>query len=141
MQVVSRPARNVGGRGMARPPLAGGSATGLSATSAMSMMELSHARIAAHGQKKIGRPEFLPVFLLVCAACLRDAMRENIGSVGAMRERIILERVFWSGQTATELIFNGAEGASNKGVPEMCDYSLQSVRSRPAKVGERTDHT
>ena len=34
------------------PPFAGGSATGLSATSAMSMMELSYARIAAHGQKK-----------------------------------------------------------------------------------------
>jgi hypothetical protein len=25
---------------------------------------------------------------------------------------------------------------SNKGVPEMCDYSLQNVRSRPAKVGD-----
>jgi hypothetical protein len=23
------------------------------------------------------------------------------------------------------------------GVPEMCDYSLQNVRSRPAKVGDR----
>ena len=32
---------------------------------------------------------------------------------------------------------DGAEGASNKGVPEMCDYSLQSVRSRPAKVGDK----
>jgi hypothetical protein len=32
---------------------------------------------------------------------------------------------------------DGAEGASNKGVPEMCDYSLQHVRSRPAKVGDR----
>jgi hypothetical protein len=29
-----------------------------------------------------------------------------------------------------------AEG-SNKGVPEMCDYSLQNVRSRPAKVGDK----
>ncbi len=28
-------------------------------------------------------------------------------------------------------------GASNKGVPEMCDYSLQDVRSRPAKVGDK----
>jgi hypothetical protein len=26
---------------------------------------------------------------------------------------------------------------SNKGVPEMCDYSLQNVRSRPAKVGDK----
>jgi hypothetical protein len=32
---------------------------------------------------------------------------------------------------------DGAEGASNKGVTEMCDYSLQSVRSRPAKVGDK----
>ena len=38
-------------------------------------------------QKKIGRPEFLPVFYWCCAACLRGAMRENIGSVEAMRER------------------------------------------------------
>src|SRR6476660_7770631 len=28
-------------------------------------------------------------------------------------------------------------GASNMGVPEMCDYSLQNVRSRPAKVGDK----
>ena len=27
--------------------------------------------------------------------------------------------------------------ASNKGVPQMCDYSLQHVRSRPAKVGDK----
>jgi hypothetical protein len=27
--------------------------------------------------------------------------------------------------------------ASNKGVPKMCDYSLQHVRSRPAKVGDK----
>jgi hypothetical protein len=32
---------------------------------------------------------------------------------------------------------DGAEGASNKGVAEMCDYSLQHVRSRPAKVGDK----
>ena len=32
---------------------------------------------------------------------------------------------------------DGAEGASNKGVPEMCDYSLEHVRSRPAKVGDK----
>ena len=25
----------------------------------------------------------------------------------------------------------------NKGAPEMCDYSLQNVRSRPAKVGDK----
>ena len=30
-----------------------------------------------------------------------------------------------------------AEGPSNEGVPEMCDFSLQSVRSRPAKVGDK----
>ena len=30
-----------------------------------------------------------------------------------------------------------AEGASNKGVPEMCDYSLLNVRSRAAKVGDK----
>jgi len=34
------------------------------------------------------------------------------------------------------LIFNRAEGASKKGVLE-CDFSLQSVRSRPAKVGDK----
>jgi len=32
---------------------------------------------------------------------------------------------------------DGAEWASNEGVPEMCDFSLQSVRSRPAKVGDK----
>src|SRR5450759_2497645 len=31
----------------------------------------------------------------------------------------------------------GLKGASNKGVPSMCDYSLQNVRSRPAKVGDK----
>ena len=35
------------------------------------------------------------------------------------------------------LKLRGAEGASNKGVPEMCDYSLQTVKSRPAKVGDK----
>src|ERR1700691_4867215 len=30
-----------------------------------------------------------------------------------------------------------AAGASNKGVLEMCDFSLQSVRSRSAKVGDK----
>jgi hypothetical protein len=34
------------------------------------------------------------------------------------------------------LKFRGADGASNQGVPEMCDYSLHNVRSRPAKVGD-----
>lgn len=34
--------------------------------------------------------------------------------------------------------FGGAEGLpTNKGVPEMCDFSLKSVRSRPAKVGDK----
>jgi hypothetical protein len=30
-----------------------------------------------------------------------------------------------------------AEGASNKGVLELCDFSLQGVRSRPAQVGDK----
>jgi hypothetical protein len=30
-----------------------------------------------------------------------------------------------------------AEGLSNGRVPEMCDYSLHSVKSRPAKVGDK----
>src|SRR5690242_6852684 len=30
-----------------------------------------------------------------------------------------------------------AEGLSSRGESEMCDYSLQSVKSRPAKVGDR----
>jgi hypothetical protein len=34
-------------------------------------------------------------------------------------------------------MFDGVEGASYMGVPEMCDYSLQHVRSRPAKVGDK----
>jgi hypothetical protein len=34
-------------------------------------------------------------------------------------------------------MFDGVEGASYMGVPEMCDYSLQFVRSRPAKVGDK----
>jgi len=34
-------------------------------------------------------------------------------------------------------VLDRAEGASNEGVPEMCDFSLQSVRSRPAKVGDK----
>ena len=33
-------------------------------------------------------------------------------------------------------MFDGADGAS-KGVPEMCDFSLHSVRSRPAKVADK----
>jgi hypothetical protein len=32
---------------------------------------------------------------------------------------------------------DGAEEAPHKGVPAMCDYSLQNVRSRPAKVGDK----
>jgi hypothetical protein len=35
------------------------------------------------------------------------------------------------------LLFHRADGASNQGVPEMCDYSLHNVRSRPAKVGDK----
>ena len=31
----------------------------------------------------------------------------------------------------------GLKGLSTKGVPAMCDYSLQNVRSRPAKVGDK----
>ena len=34
-------------------------------------------------------------------------------------------------------MFHEPEGTSNKGVPEMCDYSLQTIRSRPAKVGDK----
>jgi len=29
------------------------------------------------------------------------------------------------------------EGLSNRGVPEMCDYSLHSIKSRPAKIGDK----
>ena len=29
------------------------------------------------------------------------------------------------------------EGLSNRGVPEMCDYSLYSIKSRPAKIGDK----
>src|SRR6476660_4352731 len=39
--------------------------------------------------------------------------------------------------TVNALKSGGVEGASNKGVPEMCDYSLQNIRSRPAKVGDK----
>ena len=39
--------------------------------------------------------------------------------------------------TANALMFDGAEGASKKGVPAMCDYSIQNVRSRPARVGDK----
>jgi hypothetical protein len=42
-----------------------------------------------------------------------------------------------NGAAANGLLFVGAEGASNMGVLKMCDYSLQSVRSRPAKVGDK----
>jgi hypothetical protein len=38
---------------------------------------------------------------------------------------------------ANVLTFHGAQGASNQGVPAMCDYSLQNVKSRPAKVGDK----
>src|SRR5215831_12239634 len=34
------------------------------------------------------------------------------------------------------LIFHEPEGTSNEGVLDMCDYSLQTIRSRPAKVGD-----
>jgi hypothetical protein len=33
--------------------------------------------------------------------------------------------------------FNLAEGLSEEGSSEMCDYSLHSVKSRPAKVGDK----
>src|SRR6185312_14406478 len=39
--------------------------------------------------------------------------------------------------SAMALVFWWGCGASNMGVPEMCDYSLESVRSRPAKVGDK----
>jgi hypothetical protein len=38
---------------------------------------------------------------------------------------------------ANALLLHGADGASNQGVPAMCDYSLHNVRSRPAKVGDK----
>jgi hypothetical protein len=44
---------------------------------------------------------------------------------------------FCCGIAANALRFHGTEGASNTGVPAMCDYSLQNVRSRPAKVGDK----
>lgn len=50
-------------------------------------MQLSCAHIAAHGQKKLAGPNYYGFSYCCCAACLRAAMRENIGSVGAMRER------------------------------------------------------
>jgi hypothetical protein len=34
-------------------------------------------------------------------------------------------------------LFMGLKRLRNKGVPQMCDYSLRSVRSRPAKVGDK----
>jgi len=34
-------------------------------------------------------------------------------------------------------IFHEPEGTSNKGVSDMCDYSLRTIRSRPAKVGDK----
>src|SRR5215467_8200899 len=44
--------------------------------------------------------------------------------------------IWQCGRTARALIFR-QPGASNRGVPKMCDYSLQNVRSRPAKVGDK----
>ena len=42
-----------------------------------------------------------------------------------------------AGRISNALIFR-ERGASNAtGVPEMCDYSLQNVRSRPAKVADK----
>src|SRR5208282_2552261 len=41
------------------------------------------------------------------------------------------------GRTTNVLISHGAQGASSEEFPEMCDFSLQSVRSRPAKVGDK----
>ena len=34
-------------------------------------------------------------------------------------------------------MFMGLKGLPKKGVPAMCDYSLQNVRSRPARVGDK----
>src|SRR6516165_3160273 len=42
-----------------------------------------------------------------------------------------------SGGADRLLIFHEPEGTSNKGVLDMCDYSLQTIRSRPAKVGDK----
>src|SRR6516225_2983513 len=50
-------------------------------------------------------------------------------------------RVCGCAKIVNALIFCGAEGASNRGVPAMCDYSLQNIRSRPAKVGDKLTTT
>jgi hypothetical protein len=49
----------------------------------------------------------------------------------------VLYRIRRKRERASALISDGAEGASNEGAPETCDFSLQSVRSRPAKVGDK----
>jgi polyferredoxin len=47
-------------------------------------------------EKKLAGRNFYRFFYWCCAACLRGAMRENIGSVGAMRERDRFHFSLWS---------------------------------------------
>ena len=42
-----------------------------------------------------------------------------------------------AGRISNALIFRERGASNTTGVPEMCDYSLQNVRSRPAKVGDK----
>jgi hypothetical protein len=42
-----------------------------------------------------------------------------------------------AGRISNALIFREPGASNTTGVPEMCDYSLQNVRSRPAKVGDK----
>jgi hypothetical protein len=53
-------------------------------------------------EKKLAGRNFYRFFYWCCAACLRGAMRENIGSVGAMRER---DRMIWDQQLSAIWIF------------------------------------
>ena len=42
-----------------------------------------------------------------------------------------------AGVARSALLFRERGPSNTSGVPEMCDYSLQNVRSRPAKVGDK----
>ena len=74
----------LGGRGMARSPRSqAGARLVLSATGRLQVgpwlvVRLSCARIAARGQKKIGKPKFLLIFLVLCSM-RRYAQEHRLG--------------------------------------------------------------
>src|SRR4029077_20466375 len=71
----------------------------------------------------------------ICARCLWR--RRSV--YGCMHARLAVEPIRFrnAARNASALIFREPGASNTTGVPEMCDYSLQNVKSRPAKVGDK----